>query len=153
MNAPPIYTTDFSKLDDTETVGEALQRMLADRVSDLPVVDRSGKLIGMFKLEELYASLLPKAALIGKGMTDLSFASETLAELREKMDEIDDRPVHEFVVVPRHVVHEDTTPIEIVLLLHQGENNVPVVDRAGGRLIGMVSARELLIALLPGGKR
>ena len=153
MNAPPIYNTDFSKLDDTETVGEALQRMLADRVSDLPVVDGSGKLIGMFKLEELYASLLPKGALIGKGMTDLSFASETLAELREKMDEIDDRPVHEFVVVPRHVVHEDTTPLEIVLLLHQGENNVPVVDRAGGRLIGMVSARELLIALLPGGKR
>jgi CBS domain-containing protein len=153
MNAPPIYDTDFSKLDANETVGEALQRMLADRVSDMPVVDGAGKLIGMFKLEELYASLLPKAALLGHGMADLSFASETLEELREKMDKIDDRPVHEFVVVPRHVVHEDTTPLEIVLLLHQGENNVPVADRASGRLIGMVSARDLLTALMPGDKR
>jgi len=65
MNAPPIYDTDFSKLDANETVGEALQRMLAYRVSDMPVVDGAGKLIGMFKLEELYASLLPKAALLG----------------------------------------------------------------------------------------
>lgn len=153
MNAPAIYQTDFPKLDDTETVGEALQRMLANRVSDLPVVDGAGKLIGMFRLEELYASLLPKAALIGHGISDLSFASDTLGELREKMDEIDDRPVHEFVVKPRHVVYPDTTPIEIVLLLHQGENNVPVVDRDSGRLLGMVSARDLLTALLPAGKR
>ena len=101
--------------------------MLADRVSDLPVVDGAGKLIGMFKLEGCMRRCCRKAALIGHGMADLAFVSETLAQLREKMREIDDRPVHEFVVKPRHVVHPDTTPLEIVLLLHQGENNVPVV--------------------------
>ena len=52
-----------------------------------------------------------------------------------------------YVVKPTHVVFPDTSPLEIVLLLHQGANNVPVVDRVGGRLVGMVSARDLLTAL------
>ncbi len=58
--------------------------------------------------------------------------------------------MRDFVVKPDHVIHPDTPPLEIVLLLHQGANNVPVVDRDSGRLVGMVSARDLLTALQPG---
>jgi CBS domain-containing protein len=36
-----------------------------------------------------------------------------------------------------------------VLLLHNGANNVPVVDKDSRRLVGMVSARDLLTALQP----
>ena len=46
--------------------------------------------------------------------------------------------MREFVVEPDHVVHPDTPPLEIVLLLYQGANNIPVVDRGTGRLVGMV---------------
>ena len=150
MNPPAIYQTVFPKLKDTDTVGDAMRRMLDDRVSDLPVVDASGKLIGMFKLDRLYATLLPKAALIGYGIPDLAFVSDTLGQLRGKMRAIEHRPVHEFVVRPVHVIHADTAPLEIVLLLHQGANNIPVVDRDGGLLVGMVSARDLLTALQAG---
>jgi CBS-domain-containing membrane protein len=147
MNSAVIYQTDFSRLKDADTVGEALRRMLDDRVYDLPVVDAKGRLVGMFKLDCVYATLLPKAALIGYGMPDLAFLSDTLGQLREKMREIEPHAVHEFVVKPTHVIYPDTSPLEIVLLLHQGANNIPVVDRDGGRLVGMVSARDLLTAL------
>ena len=80
---------------------------------------------------------------------DLAFVSDTLAQLREKMDEIEDDPVCNYVVKPDHVIHPETPPLEIVLLLYQGANNVPVVDRDSGRLVGMVSARDLLTALDP----
>ena len=147
MSTPVIYQTDFPGLKDTDTVGEAMRRMLDDRVYDLPVVDAAGKLIGMFKLDRLYATLLPKAALIGYGIPDLAFLSDTLGQLREKVREIEHHPVREYVVKPAHLAHPDTSPLEIVLLLHQGANNVPVVDREDGRLVGMVSARDLLTAL------
>ena len=147
MNPAVIYQTDFPRLKDADTVGAALQRMLDDRVYDLPVVDAKGRLVGMFKLDRLYASLLPKAALIGYGIPDLAFLSDTLGQLREKMREIESHAVHEFVVKPTHVIHPDSSPLEIVLLLHQGANNIPVVDREDGRLVGMVSARDLLTAL------
>ncbi len=79
--------------------------MLEDRVSDLPVVDAAGKLVGMFKLDRLLAVLLPKAALLDYGMPDLTFVSDTLDQLRERMREIEARSVREFVVKPDHVVH------------------------------------------------
>ena len=147
MSSPVIFNTTFPLLKDTQTVADAIQRMLDDRVSDLPVVDASGKFIGMFRLDRLYATLLPKAALIGYGVGDLAFVSDTLGQLREKMREIEHLAVRDFVVKARGLVHPDTPPLEIVLLLHQGFNAIPVVERDGGRLVGMVSARDLLNAL------
>jgi CBS-domain-containing membrane protein len=147
MSSAAIFNTSFPLLKDTETVADAVQRMLDDRVSDLPVVDAAGKFVGMFKLDRLYATLLPKAALIGYGVPDLAFVSDTLGQLRERMREIEHLAVRDFVVKPRDVVHPDTPPLEVVLLLHQGANAIPVIERGSGRLVGMVAARDLLTAL------
>jgi len=146
---PPvvIFNREFETLKDAETVADAVHRMLLHRVSDLPVVDADGMFIGMFQLERLLAALLPAAALVGYGMPDLSFVSDDLAALREKMQAIYSRPVSEFAVMPEHVVHPDTPPLEIVLQLYRGANNVPVVDREDGRLVGVVSARDVLAVL------
>jgi CBS-domain-containing membrane protein len=151
MNSAAIFNRDFHALKDTDTVAEATQRMLHHRVSDLPVIDASGKLVGMFKLDRIFAELLPKAALVGYGMPDLTFVSDTLVQLRDRMRAIDAFPVRDFAVKADHVVHPDTTPIEIVLLLYRGAGNVPVVARDSGRLVGMVSARDMLAALHEGG--
>lgn len=142
-----IYNTAYSALAADDSVGDATRRMLADRVSDLPVVDADGRLIGLFKLDRLFASLLPRAALLGYGMPDLAFVSDSLAELRERMREVEDAKLRDFVVKPDHVVHPDTSPLEIVLLLYKGANNIPVVTRDSGRLVGMAAARDVLAAL------
>jgi CBS domain-containing protein len=152
MNSPTVYTTTFRSIRDTDTVADATQRMLDDRVYDLPVIDASGTFLGMFKLDRLYALLLPRAALLD-GMTDLGFVSDTLAQLREKMREIEGRSVREFTAKPVYVAHPDTPPLEVVLLLHRGINNLPVVTRDTGALVGMVSARDLLTALQPEGTK
>jgi CBS domain-containing protein len=151
MSSKVIYNTVFSSLTDTDTVADATRRMLDDRVSDLPVVDASGALVGMFRLDRLYAALLPKAALLGDGMTDLAFVSDTLGQLREKMYEIRDTPVAAFTVKPEHVVQPETTPLQVILLLHHGANNIPVVAADTGKLTGMISARDVLAALQDGG--
>jgi len=142
----PLYNASFTALHDSDRVSDAMRRMLGDRVSDLPVVDSDGKLVGLFKLDRLLAALLPKAALVGFGM-DLAFVADTLDQLRERMREVEENAVRDFTVRAEHVVHPDTSPIEIVLLIYRGVNNVPVVDPASGRLVGMVSARDVLAAL------
>ncbi len=48
-------------------------------------------------------------------MPDLAFVSDTLEQLRDRMREVDSRTVRDFAVKPDHVVHPDTTPVEIVL--------------------------------------
>ena len=147
MNSPVIYSTTFTSLLDTDTVADATRRMLGDRVSDMPVVDASGALVGLFRLDGLYAALLPKAARLGDGLSDLAFVSDTLGQLRAKMREVERHPVREFTVMPEHVVHPDTTPVQIILLLHHGANSIPVVSPESGKLVGMVSARDVLAAL------
>ena len=153
MKSSAIFNPDFESLRDTDTVSDATRHMLQNRVSDLPVVDASGKLLGMLKLERILAGLLPKAALIGYGMPDLAFATETIDQLRARMHELKDQPVHEFVIKADHVVHPETSPLEIVLLLYKGANNIPVIAPDTGRLIGMVGARDILAALQNEGTR
>ena len=143
---PTLYSTTFAALYDTDLVSHAMQRMLDDRVTDLPVVDGDGKLVGMLKLDRLLAGLLPKAALVGFGM-DLAFVGDTMEHLRERMREIAAEPVRDFCVRADPVAHPDTPPLEIVLLIYRGAHSVPVVDRASGKLVGMVSARDVLAAL------
>jgi CBS domain-containing protein len=146
-----LYRTEFPSLRDTETVGEATRRMLDHHVSDLPIVDASGALLGMFRLERLFAVLLPKAVTLGDGVPDLSFLADSVEQLRDRMRGIEASPVREFAVKPEHVVHPGTSPLETVLLLYRGENAIPVVDAEGGKLVGMVSARDVLATLQPSG--
>lgn len=146
MSLAPLYTTDFVALRNTDTVGEATTQMLRHRVTDLPVVDEHGKLLGLFKLDRVFACLLPKAALIGYGISDLGFVSNTIDDMRAHMRDIEHHPVMQYIVRPEHTVAPETSPMEIVLLLYRGVNNVAVVD-ADGKLVGMVAARDLLAAL------
>lgn len=147
MNPPVIYSREFEALKDSDTVGDATRRMLEHRVSDLPIVDASGKLLGMFKLDRLLAGLLPVAVLVGYGVPDLAFVADDIDELCERMRTLDARPVREFAIKPEFVVHPDTAPVEIVLQLYRGANNLPVIARSDGKLVGMVSARDVLAVL------
>jgi CBS domain-containing protein len=144
MRRANLFNREFDTLKDTDKVADATRQMLAHRVSDLPVVDADGKFVGMFKLDRLLAALLPAAAVVGYGMPDLTFVSDDLDALREKMRTLDARPIGDFAVMPEHIVHPDTPPLEIVLQLYRGANNVPVVDRDDGRLTGVASARDVL---------
>jgi CBS-domain-containing membrane protein len=147
MNAALLYRTEFDAVRGSDLAGEAMRRLLTHHVTDLPVVDDRQRLIGVLKLTRLLGSLLPKAALIGFGMEDLSFVSNSLEHLREQMQAIAATPVRELMVKAEQVAHPDTSPLEIVLLLYHGANNVPIVERDTHRLVGMVSARDVLSAL------
>jgi CBS-domain-containing membrane protein len=142
----PIYNTEFESLRDSDTVIEATRRMLGARIADLPTVDDHGHLRGMFRLDCVLAHLLPKGARVGEGLQDLAFMRDDVGHLRDRMREVADRPVRDFLVPPAHTVRPDTSPVEIILLLFKGQNNVPVVDE-DGRLVGMASAREILAAI------
>ena len=116
MRCATIYNTAFLALRDTDTVGSATRQMLAHHVTDLPIVDASGRFLGMFKLERVLAGLLPKAALTGIGTTDLAFVTNSVEYMRQPMRDIEPRRVLEFLVGSGHTVGPQTSPLEIVLM-------------------------------------
>jgi hypothetical protein len=52
-----IFNREFETLRDTDTVADATRRMLENRMSDLPVVDGAGKLVGTVSARDLLAVL------------------------------------------------------------------------------------------------
>lgn len=144
-------TSDFVTLRDSDTVGDALRILvqLGRCVSSLPVVDESGKLVGVLSVDQLISLLLPKAALLNEALPDLSFVSDTLEHLKEKMRGLEGEPVSRHMGEPGHPVYPDTPLMEVLLLLYRGENDLPVIERNTGRLLGIVSAIDILRALKP----
>jgi CBS domain-containing protein len=109
--------------------------------------------LGVFGADRLLAMLLPRVATLESGVSDLAFVSDTLDDLREKMRAVAARPVGEFIERDATVVHRDTPLPEIMLLLYRGENDLPLVERGSNKLLGVVSAADVLHAVGTGDGR
>lgn len=143
------YHNDF-KLTDQQTVAEASQLLIGKNLSLVPVTDSAGKYLGVFSLNGLLALVLPRAALMERGLTDLGFLSDHLEILQERMREHGTRSVID--VLEKHVpiIHPETPLLEVALHLYRAENDIPVVDSKSGKLLGLLLGTEF-VALLGAG--
>ena len=142
MNPSPV-TLPLS-----ETFGGALHLIRERRLRVIPVIDDSGVYMGTFDLADVWKTLLPKAVLLGfSSLSDLSFVSDALDMLREKLVEADERPIEEFLDCPVEAIHPDTPLKEAVLLFYKHDVEIPVVERDTNRLVGLVSPWEILDSL------
>lgn len=144
MTIKNLLSENSLRLKDNDTISTAAQMLLANKLSALPVVDAAGRYLGIFSMNRLLSLLLPKAVLIEGGVTDLSFMSDPMEILCERMREHGPQPVGVVLEKNARVLHPDTPLLETVLLLYRGENDIPVVDRDSGQLLGMVAGADLL---------
>lgn len=140
------YHNDF-KLTERQTVAEASQLLIDKNLSLIPVTDAAGKYLGVFSLNGLLALVLPRAALMEGGLTDLGFLSDRLEILQERMKEHGSRPVGEVLEKHVPVIHPETPLLEIVLHLYRAENDIPVVDAKNGQLLGLLLGTEFVSLL------
>jgi CBS domain-containing protein len=101
------------------TVGEAIQTMLAHNIGAVPVVDEAAHLVGIFSERDL------------------------LLRVAGQCDDYAGRPVAEFMTPRPETVRETDT---LAFALHKmdsgGYRHLPVLR--GGRLVGMISVRDLM---------
>lgn len=151
MSVSDITKRDPVTLSPADTVARAAGLLVRDRALSLPVVDGSGKLLGMFGIDDLAKLLLPRAVTLGVGLeelTDLDFVADTLEALREKMGHIGEEPVKKHMEGGRkHSLDPDSSFTEALFLLHRLGRDVPVVDETSGKLMGMVSPWDVVAKL------
>lgn len=140
------YHNDF-KLTEQHTVAEAAKMLIDNRLSLLPVTNSTGKYVGAFSLNSLLALILPRAALMEGGLTDLSFLSDKLEILKERMHAHSARPLSDFLEKQVPIIHPTTPLLEIVLHLYRAENDIPVVDAQSGQLLGLLLGTEFVSLL------
>jgi CBS domain-containing protein len=144
MTINQVLNTSYPTLQDSDLISEATRLLLEYRYSALPVVDEHGRYLGIFSVHRLFSLLLPRAALIEGGISDLAFVSGPMKLLVDKMLEHGGRRIEDVLVQDVPVLHPDTPLLEAVLLLYRNESDIPVVNREDGRYLGMVAGNELL---------
>jgi CBS domain-containing protein len=103
----------------TATVGEAIQTMLTRDIGAVLIVDEKGTLLGIFSERDL------------------------LTRVADVTMDYSDRPVRDFMTQgPETVRTTDTLAFALHKMDGGGYRHLPVLE--GGRLLGMVSVRDLL---------
>lgn len=142
MNDRPVT------LRQTDRLRDAAEIILTHHFRNVPVVDDSGRYLGVISSNRLLASILPRAATMDEGMTDLSFVKDTLEDLRERWHEAQSLPVSEFMDTDVRTVTPDTSLTETLLELYRNRTSLPVVEEETGRLLGIVSHWGVGMAVL-----
>jgi CBS domain-containing protein len=140
--------TDPPTLSPDDTVTQAVRLMIEHNVRNLPVVDKQGQLLGTFSTYRLINLLLPTAATMDHGLTDLAFIKDTLDDLKDRFRELNNQRVGNVMRTQNiPVAHHDTPLIEVALLLHKFRTRLPVVSETN-KLEGMVTYTGFLKAFL-----
>lgn len=139
MNAESVMDPHPCILKPTDTIKIACKYIMDNRYRALPVVDDDGVYLGIFGVNCLVRLVLPKAAVMEKGLDSVSFINESLHDLHEHLIEVEDEPIS--ICMNREIttVTPDTPLVETMLILYRTHRSIPVVDEESGKLMGMIS--------------
>lgn len=153
MPVRSIMTKELRKIHPDKTVKDGLRIMHECHVRTLAVVNEDNQFVGLFGLRQLVDLLLPKAAQMEYGLTDLSFMPDDMGEFYHRLQSVGQKPVAQFLESKDDLLLcSPETPLpEVLELLHQSFNTslpVLVVDGEKNKLVGMVSAWDVLEKLV-----
>ena len=138
-----------------DTVATALALLLKHRQLGLPVVSADGTYRGMFLRSLLLSRLLPRITQMEGELDNVAriveamAAGETTETLQARYRAIAQDPVEKILDAKGPVLHPDTPLMHTVHLLYRARTILPVIDRNTRKLVGVVSAWDLLSRLSP----
>jgi CBS domain-containing protein len=143
MKAGDIMTTKVVSVGPDASILEAMQSMLANRISGLPVITESGKLVG----------IVTEGDFLRRAETGTQRRRGRWLELFMSPGKLADEYVHTHgrkvfdVMTPDPVTITEDTPLEVVVSLLEDRRikRLPVVR--SGAVVGIVSRANLLHAL------
>ncbi|MBI5222679.1 MAG: CBS domain-containing protein [Candidatus Magasanikbacteria bacterium] len=143
MLVKDVMYTDVVCLKTDMNFLEAAALFLKNKISGAPVLDESGKLVGVLSEKDLFRALYPSYKSFYQNPTP--FLNER--GLEESAEEAKDKTIEE--VMTRRVI--TTTPDTHILkvgglMVATGIHRVPVIDN--GKIIGMVSRGTIYRAVM-----
>ena len=142
MTCAGIMTANPKALRQSETIGRAAEEIAAHDSVSLPVVDMSGRLVGVFGIHDLLALLVPRVAVIGNLLPNMRFLGDDMGVLQDKFDALRDCPVERAVNREVARVYPDTPLVEALRLFCHNHTTIPVVERGSGILVGTICYRD-----------
>ncbi|QYZ66275.1 MAG: CBS domain-containing protein [Gammaproteobacteria bacterium (ex Lamellibrachia satsuma)] len=139
MTAISLMDPSPTVLKPTDTISTAVQEIMQHRYRQVPVVTEDGGFLGVFGVNCLLKLVLPKAAVMEKGLTSLSFVYESLGDLHQRLKDMEHEPISICMKQDVEIVTPDTPLVETLLVLYRNRTSIPVVDPENNKLLGMIS--------------
>lgn len=142
--------TSFPVLHGTMSIARCVRELLRFRVLAMPVVDGEGRYLGQFRKNYFISQVLPQVAVHDlrldriERMIETGLLSDTMADVRKRFADIADDPVSRHVDDKAPVLRPEQPMVAAMFCLFHGRNFLPVVDPANGKLLGVVSAWDVL---------
>jgi len=147
-----IMTTDVITVTPDTDIAKAAKIMLDNRINGLPVVDDSGRLVGILCQSDLITQQkklpIPTLFTFLDGLIRLT----SIKQLEKQVGKIAALTVAEAMTAKPVTVRSDTV-IETVaaLMVDNSFHTLPVVDDL--KLVGVIGKEDVLRTLLPAGKK
>ncbi len=153
MTCQIIMTPNPAVLKAETTVAAAVKQLLKNRMLGMPVVDASGRYLGMFTKSRLFGLVLPSIIAIEEALPSaahlegLGFLSDNLDTMQARLDEIGSHPVGDYADSSVPALHPESPAVAAVVQLFRTRNFIPITDSKTGKLVGIVSTWETLAKL------
>jgi len=143
MKVQEIMSKEVISLRPEDSAKDALDILFKKRISGLPVIDRQGKLVGMFTEKEVLLKILPSYVdKVGKFVYE-----ENPKAVKQKVLALSGLKVAEVMRSEVVTVSENTALCEVAhIMLTQKARRIPVLA-ASGIVAGIVSRGDVLKAL------
>lgn len=143
MKVSAVMTTDVKSLSPELSAKEALDILLDMQISGLPVIDKEGRLVGMFTEKGILKNILPTyLESVGKFI----YADDPKG-IKSKVDNLASIKVEDIMRKEVVTVDEDASLSEVArIMLTQKIRRIPVLNKEG-KVVGIVARQDIVKAL------
>lgn len=144
MKVREIMSREITAIEPEISAWEALEQLSQRRISGLPVIDKQGKLVGMFTEKDVLAFILPSyVQQVGRFVYE-----ENPKGTRKKLEELKKTSVSQLMRKEVITIDPDVTLCEAArVMLTQKARRLPVVDKAG-KVVGIIVREDVLRAFI-----
>ena len=142
MKAKDVMAKEVVSILPETTAKEAMMLLEKMQISGLPVIDKEGKLAGMFTEKDVLTYILPSyIAKVGKFIYE-----ENPKSTKRKFSELNKIKVNQLMRKAVATVTEDTTLCEVArIMLTQNARRLPVIDKTA-KVVGIIARCDVLKA-------
>jgi len=138
----PIKTSLYTD----ELAGTVIDFMVEKHMGLIPVIERNGRFAGLVSGDSLMTHMLPRSVGTMSSLHSISYLHETTDDMRERLEEIRQKPIGDLVDRDVETARPDTPLIDALMLIKSKQYVVPVVD-GDNKLLGAISFFSVLYAL------
>ncbi|MCX5657038.1 MAG: CBS domain-containing protein [Candidatus Omnitrophica bacterium] len=148
MRVKDIMIEEVVSLKPEDNVRDSLNLLLKKEISGLPVIDKEGKLVGMFTEKNILDYILPSyIENVGRFIY-----KENPKAIKRKFGELAKIKIEKMMREDVVTTTEDTTLCEVAkMMLMYKARRIPVLDKMG-KVVGIISRGDVLKALAKEGE-